>query len=64
MLSFIMAPMLLLAREHDREALEYLATLLRQPQVAFPGADESNVDQQPAVSDHVVRDRRRRAGRA
>src|SRR4029453_15699749 len=29
----ITAPVLLLARDNDREALEYMATLLRQPQV-------------------------------
>jgi hypothetical protein len=33
----ITAPMLLPARENDREALEYLATLLRQSQIhLFP----------------------------
>jgi len=48
--------MLLLARESDREALEYLATLLRQPQIRlFPGADELTIDEQPAVLD-VVRE--------
>src|SRR5262249_7521689 len=50
----ITAPMLLLARENDREALEYLATLLRQPQIRlFPGADELTIDEQPAVLDAV-----------
>ena len=52
----ITAPMLLLARENDREALEYLATLLRQPQIRlFPGADELRIHEQPAVLD-VVRE--------
>ena len=52
----ITAPMLLLARENDREALEYLAMLLRQPQIRlFPGADELKTDEQPAVFD-VVRE--------
>jgi class 3 adenylate cyclase len=48
----IAAPVLLMARDNDREALEYLATLLRQPQIRlFPGADELKVDEQPAVLD-------------
>ena len=50
----IAAPVLLLARERDREALEYFATLLRQPRVRlFPGADELKVDEQPAVLDAI-----------
>src|SRR5262245_17222229 len=50
----ITAPMLLLARENDREALEYLATLLRQPQIRlFPGADELTIDEQHAVLDAI-----------
>jgi class 3 adenylate cyclase len=50
----ITAPMLLLARENDREALAYLATLLRQPRIQlFPGADELKVDEQPAVLDAI-----------
>jgi class 3 adenylate cyclase/pimeloyl-ACP methyl ester carboxylesterase len=50
----IAAPVLLLARENDREALEYLATLLRQPRIQlFPGADELKVDEQPAVLDAI-----------
>ena len=50
----IAAPVLLLARENDREALEYLATLVRQPQIRlFPGADELKVDEQPAVLDAI-----------
>ena len=52
----IAAPVLLLARENDREALAYLATLLRHPQIhLFPGADELKVHEQPAVLD-VVRE--------
>jgi class 3 adenylate cyclase len=50
----ITAPLLLLARENDREALEYLATLLRAPQIRlFPGADELKLDEQPAVLDAI-----------
>jgi class 3 adenylate cyclase len=50
----IAAPVLLLARDNDREALEYLATLLRQPRIQlFPGADELKVDEQPAVLDAI-----------
>ena len=50
----IAAPVLLMARENDREALAYLATLLRQPQIRlFPGADELKVDEQPAVLDSI-----------
>ena len=50
----IAAPVLLLARENDREALEYFATLLRQPQIRlFPGSDELKVDEQPAVLDAI-----------
>jgi len=50
----IAAPVLLLARENDREALAYYATLLRQPQIRlFPGADELKVDEQPAVLDAI-----------
>ena len=33
----VAAPVLLLAREHDRDALAYLATLLRQPRITLPG---------------------------
>lgn len=52
----VTAPVLLLARENDRDALEYLATLLRQPQISlFPGADELKIHEQPAVLD-VVRE--------
>jgi class 3 adenylate cyclase len=50
----IAAPVLLLARENDREALTYLATLLRQPRMQlFPGADELKVDEQPPVLDAI-----------
>jgi len=50
----IAAPVLLLAREDDRDALAYLATLLRRPQIRlFPGADELKVDEQPAVLDAI-----------
>jgi class 3 adenylate cyclase/pimeloyl-ACP methyl ester carboxylesterase len=46
----IVAPVLLLARENDCEALEYLASLLKHPKIGlFPGADELKVDEQPAV---------------
>jgi class 3 adenylate cyclase len=52
----ITAPVLLLARENDGEALEYLATLLRQPQIRlFPGSDELKILEQPAVLE-VVRE--------
>jgi class 3 adenylate cyclase len=50
----IAAPVLLVARENDRKALEYLATLLRQPQIElFPGADELKIHEQPAVLDAI-----------
>jgi class 3 adenylate cyclase len=50
----ISAPVLLLARENDLGALDYLATLLRQPRIRlFPGADELKVDEQPAVLDAI-----------
>ena len=50
----VAAPVLLLAREHDREALAYLVTLLRQPRIhLFPGADELKVHEQPAVLDAI-----------
>ncbi len=50
----ISAPVLLLARERDREALAYLASLLRQPQVRlFPGAGALTVDEQPHVLDAI-----------
>src|SRR4029079_10108255 len=48
------APVLLLARENDREALAYLATPLRQPRIRlFPGADELKIPEQPAVLDAI-----------
>jgi len=50
----ITAPVLLLARERDRETLEYLATLLRQPQIRlFPGEDVLKIHEQPAVLDAI-----------
>jgi pimeloyl-ACP methyl ester carboxylesterase len=50
----VAAPVLLLARDDDREALAYLATLLRQPRIhLFPGADELKVHEQPAVLDAI-----------
>ena len=50
----IAAPMLLMARENDREALEYLATLVRHPQIRlFPGADELKIGEQPALLDTI-----------
>jgi class 3 adenylate cyclase len=50
----VTAPVLLLARENDREALEYMATLLRQPQIRlFPGSDELKILEQPAVLDAI-----------
>ena len=55
----ITAPMLLLARENDREALEYLATLLRHPQIRlFPGADELRIHEQPAVLEQYAAETR------
>jgi len=46
----ISAPVLLLAREQDRGALTYLASLLRQPQIRlFPGAGAMTSDEQPIV---------------
>jgi class 3 adenylate cyclase len=50
----IAAPVLLLARERDREALEYLASLLRRPQIRlFPGEDTLKIHEQPAVLDAI-----------
>jgi len=50
----IAAPVLLLARERDLEALTYLATLLRSPQIRlFPGEDELKVHEQPALLDAI-----------
>jgi class 3 adenylate cyclase len=52
----ITAPVLLLARERDRETLEYLGSLLRQPQIRlFPGEDVLKTHEQPAVLD-VIRE--------
>ena len=48
------APVLLLARERDVEALTYLASLLRRPQIRlFPGQDELKVHEQPALLDAI-----------
>ncbi len=53
-MSAIPAPVLLMARERDREALEYLATLLHQPQIRlFPGENTLKIDEQPAVLDAI-----------
>jgi class 3 adenylate cyclase len=50
----ITAPVLLMAREQDREALTYLASLLRNPTVRlFPGAGSLLVQEQPAVLDAI-----------
>ena len=50
----IAAPVLLMAREHDREALEYCASLLREPQIRlFPGEDTLKIHEQPAVLDAI-----------
>jgi class 3 adenylate cyclase len=50
----IAAPVLLLARERDLEALTYLGTLLRRPQIRlFPGEDELKVHEQPALLDAI-----------
>ncbi len=50
----VAVPVLLLARERDREALEYLASLLRQPRIRlFPGEDTLKVHEQPAVLDAI-----------
>jgi class 3 adenylate cyclase/pimeloyl-ACP methyl ester carboxylesterase len=52
----IAAPVLLMARERDREALGYLASLLREPTVAlFPGEQALKVDEQPAVLETIRR---------
>jgi pimeloyl-ACP methyl ester carboxylesterase len=53
-MSSIAAPVLLLARERDREVLEYLASLLRQPRIRlFPGEDTLKIHEQPAVLDAI-----------
>ena len=50
----IAVPVLLLARERDRETLAYLASLLRQPLVRlFPGEDTLKIHEQPAVLDAI-----------
>jgi class 3 adenylate cyclase len=50
----IVAPVLLLARDRDQDALTHLATLLRRPEIRlFPGKDELKVHEQPAVLDAI-----------
>ena len=49
----IAAPVLLLARENDREALAYLATLLPQPRCGSSPARMTEGPQQPAVLDAI-----------
>jgi class 3 adenylate cyclase len=53
-MSAISAPVLLLARDRDRETLEYLASMLRQPQIRlFPGEDVLKIHEQAAVLDAI-----------
>lgn len=50
----IAAPVLLMAREQDREALDYCASLLREPQIRlFPGEDTLKIHEQPAVLEAI-----------
>jgi class 3 adenylate cyclase/pimeloyl-ACP methyl ester carboxylesterase len=50
----IAAPTLLLARDRDRAALEYCASLLRHPQIRlFPGKDSLKIDEFPVVLDAI-----------
>jgi class 3 adenylate cyclase/pimeloyl-ACP methyl ester carboxylesterase len=50
----IVAPVLLLARERDREALTYLSTLLRRPEIRlFPGRDELKIHEQPPILEAI-----------
>ncbi len=50
----ISAPVLLLAREQDRAALEYLSSLLRNPQIRlFPGQGSMKLEEMPAVLDAI-----------
>lgn len=50
----IAAPVLLLARDRDRDALTYLASLLRQPQVRlFPGEDSIKAHELPAILEAI-----------
>jgi class 3 adenylate cyclase len=52
----ITAPVLLMARERDRDALGYLASLLREPTIAlFPGEHALEIDEQPAVLETIRR---------
>jgi class 3 adenylate cyclase len=50
----IAVPVLLLARDRDRQALEYFSSLLRHPQVRlFPGQDEMKLSEQPTILDAI-----------
>jgi class 3 adenylate cyclase len=50
----ISAPVLLLARERDDDALTYLASLLRQPQTRlFPGGGSMTREERPIVLDAI-----------
>jgi len=50
----ISAPVLLLAREQDYDALTYLSTLLRQPHIRlFPGAGIITPEEQPRILDAI-----------
>ncbi len=50
----IVAPVLLLAREQDRDALTYLSSLVRQPQVRlFPGEDSIKPHELPAILEAI-----------
>lgn len=52
----ITAPVLLMARERDRAALEYYASLLRQPTSRlFPGQDALKVEEIPGVLEAIRR---------
>jgi len=52
----ITAPVLLMARERDRAALEYYASLLRRPTIRlFPGEDALKVEEIPAVLEAIRR---------
>jgi class 3 adenylate cyclase len=50
------APVLLLARERDRDALTYLASLLRQPTIRLiPGEHALKIEEQPTVLEAIRR---------
>jgi class 3 adenylate cyclase len=52
----ITAPVLLMARERDRAALEYYASLLRQPTTRLlPGQDALKVEEMPGVLEAIRR---------